>query len=67
MRGGHAAPVVALALGSTLAMTFLLPLELLDPEVRPGLGIAEKEAASKRDTYPQLLHSAGDLGASPRS
>ncbi len=29
--------VAALAPGSTLAMTFLLPLELADPEVRPGL------------------------------
>jgi methyltransferase (TIGR00027 family) len=29
--------VATLAPGSTLAMTFLLPLELADPEVRPGL------------------------------
>jgi methyltransferase (TIGR00027 family) len=29
--------VAALAPGSTLAMSFLLPLELADPEVRPGL------------------------------
>jgi methyltransferase (TIGR00027 family) len=29
--------VAMLASGSTLAMTFLLPLELADPEVRPGL------------------------------
>jgi O-methyltransferase involved in polyketide biosynthesis len=29
--------VAALAPGSTLAMTFLLPLELVGPEVRPGL------------------------------
>ena len=29
--------VAALAPGSTFAMTFLLPLELADPEVRPGL------------------------------
>src|SRR4029077_6682368 len=28
--------VAALAPGSTLAMTFLLPLDLTDPEVRPG-------------------------------
>jgi methyltransferase (TIGR00027 family) len=34
----------ALAPGSTLAMTFLLPLELADPEVRPGLQQAEKGA-----------------------
>ncbi len=36
--------VAALAPGSTLAMTFLLPLELADPEVRPGLQLAEKGA-----------------------
>ncbi|UVA79590.1 class I SAM-dependent methyltransferase [Pandoraea commovens] len=30
--------------GSTLAMTFLLPLEMADPEVRPGLEMAEKGA-----------------------
>jgi methyltransferase (TIGR00027 family) len=34
----------ALAPGSTLAMTFLLPLELADAEVRPGLQMAEKGA-----------------------
>src|SRR5437588_1767181 len=36
--------VAALAPGSTLAMTFLLPLELADPEVRPGLQRAKKGA-----------------------
>jgi methyltransferase (TIGR00027 family) len=36
--------VAALAPGSTLAITFLLPLELADPEVRPGLQLAEKGA-----------------------
>jgi methyltransferase (TIGR00027 family) len=36
--------VAALAPGSTLAMTFLLPLELADPAVRPGLQLAEKGA-----------------------
>ena len=36
--------VAALAPGSTLAMTFLLPLEYADPEVRPGLQLAEKGA-----------------------
>jgi methyltransferase (TIGR00027 family) len=36
--------VAALAPGSTLVMTFLLPLELADPEVRPGLEMAEKGA-----------------------
>src|SRR5712691_3188845 len=36
--------IAALAPGSTLAMTFLLPLEFADPEVRPGLQLAEKGA-----------------------
>ncbi len=36
--------VAALAKGSTLAMTFLLPLELADPEVRPGLERAKQGA-----------------------
>ena len=36
--------VAALPPGSKLAMTFLLPLELADPEVRPGLLLAEKGA-----------------------
>ncbi|ABE35949.1 methyltransferase, family protein [Paraburkholderia xenovorans LB400] len=36
--------VAALAPGSTLAMTFLLPLERADPELRPALEMAEKGA-----------------------
>ena len=36
--------VATLAPGSTLALTFLLPFELADPEVRPGLQAAEKGA-----------------------
>lgn len=36
--------VAALAPGSTLAMTFLLPLQLADPEIRSGLEMAEKDA-----------------------
>jgi methyltransferase (TIGR00027 family) len=36
--------VAALAPGSTFAMTFLLPIELADPEVRPGLERAVKGA-----------------------
>jgi methyltransferase (TIGR00027 family) len=36
--------IAALAAGSTLAMTFLLPLELMEPEVRPGFQMAEKGA-----------------------
>ncbi len=36
--------VAMLAPGSTFAMTFILPLELAEPEVRPGLEAAEKGA-----------------------
>jgi methyltransferase (TIGR00027 family) len=36
--------ISAFARGSTLAMTFLLPLDMADPEVRPGLKMAEKGA-----------------------
>lgn len=36
--------VAALARGSTLAMTFLLPLELMAPDVRVGFELAEKGA-----------------------
>jgi methyltransferase (TIGR00027 family) len=36
--------IAAITPGSTLAMTFLLPLELAAPEVRPGLQLAEKGA-----------------------
>lgn len=36
--------VAAFAPPSVLVMTFLLPLELADPEVRPGLEMAEKGA-----------------------
>jgi O-methyltransferase involved in polyketide biosynthesis len=36
--------VAALASGSTLAMTFLLPIEFATPEIRPGLELAEKAA-----------------------
>jgi methyltransferase (TIGR00027 family) len=37
-------PIAALAPGSTLALTFLLPLELADPAVRPGFQMSEKGA-----------------------
>jgi methyltransferase (TIGR00027 family) len=43
--------VAAFAPGSTFAMTFLLPLELSDPEVRPGLEIAQKGARASRTPF----------------
>jgi methyltransferase (TIGR00027 family) len=36
--------VASLAPGSTFAMTFLIPLELAEPAVRPGMQMAEKGA-----------------------
>jgi len=36
--------IATLARSSTLVMTFLMPLECADPEVRPGLGLAAKGA-----------------------
>src|SRR5262249_26268413 len=38
--------VAALALGSTFVMTFLLPIELADTDVRPGLELAAKGASA---------------------
>jgi methyltransferase (TIGR00027 family) len=38
--------LAGLAQGSTLAMSFLLPLELAEPEVRPGMDAAERGASA---------------------
>ena len=60
--------VAALAPGSTLAMTFLLPLELADPEVRPGLERAEKGARASGTPFisfftpPEMLALAREAG-----
>jgi methyltransferase (TIGR00027 family) len=60
--------VAALAPGSTLAMTFLLPLELADPEVRPGLQLAEKGARASGTPFisfftpTQMLTLAREAG-----
>jgi methyltransferase (TIGR00027 family) len=60
--------VAALAPSSTLAMTFLLPLELMDPEVRPGFQMAEKGARAAGTPFlsfftPQeMLALARDAG-----
>lgn len=60
--------IADLAPGSTLAMTFLLPLEMADPQVRPGLEMAEKGARASGTPFlsfftPQqilaLAHQAG--------
>ena len=60
--------VATLAPGSTLAMSFLLPIELSDPEVRPGI---ERAAAGPRAngtpfisffTPAEILELASDAG-----
>jgi methyltransferase (TIGR00027 family) len=59
--------VAALAPGSTLAMTFLLPIELAGSEVRPGASASEEGSASKWDAFHQLLHARRDPDIRPRS
>jgi O-methyltransferase involved in polyketide biosynthesis len=60
--------VAALALGSTLAMTFLLPLEMANPEVRPGLEMAEKGARASGTPFisffapPEIVAMAHEAG-----
>jgi methyltransferase (TIGR00027 family) len=60
--------VAKLTSGSTLAMTFLLPLELADPEVRPGLELAEKGARASGTPFisfftpPEMLTLAREAG-----
>ncbi|MFM0353785.1 class I SAM-dependent methyltransferase [Paraburkholderia nemoris] len=60
--------VASLAPGSTLAMTFLLPLEMADPEVRPGLEMAEKGARASGTPFisfftpPEILALAREAG-----
>jgi methyltransferase (TIGR00027 family) len=60
--------LASLAPGSTLAMTFLLPLELLEEEERPGLQAAEKGARASGTPFisffapPEMLALARDAG-----
>jgi len=60
--------VAALAPGSTFAMTFLMPLELADPEVRPGLQRAAEGARASGTPFisfftpPEILSLARDAG-----
>ena len=60
--------VAGFASGSTFAMTFLLPIELADPDVRPGLEMAEKGARASGTPFisfftpaqiKALAHDAG--------
>ena len=60
--------VASLAPGSMLAMTFLLPLEMADPDVRPGLEMAEKGARASGTPFisfftpPEILALARENG-----
>jgi hypothetical protein len=50
--------VAAPAPGSTLAMTFLLPLELADPDVRRGLQMAEQGARASGTPFVSFFTPA---------
>lgn len=58
----------ALAPGSTLAMTFLLPMELMAPEVQPGFQMAQKGARASGTPFisfftpDEMLNLAREAG-----
>jgi methyltransferase (TIGR00027 family) len=60
--------IAVLAPGSTLAMTFILPLELAEPEERPGREAAEKGARASGTPFisfftpPEMLALARQAG-----
>lgn len=60
--------VAALSPGSTFVMTFLMPLELADPDVRPGLEMAAKGARASGTPFisfftpEELLTMAREAG-----
>jgi methyltransferase (TIGR00027 family) len=60
--------VAALVPGSTLALTFLLPMELADPDVRSGLEMAAKGARASGTPFisfftpPEMLELARHAG-----
>jgi methyltransferase (TIGR00027 family) len=53
--------IASLAPGSTLAMSFLLPVELLDPEVRPGVERAVEGARASGTPFLSFFTPAGIL------
>ncbi|MBL0314123.1 MAG: class I SAM-dependent methyltransferase [Holophagaceae bacterium] len=60
--------IAALAPGSTLAMTFMLPLELVEPEERPGRQATEKFAGMAGTPFlsfftpPEMMALASEAG-----
>ena len=63
---GHAAPGRGARPGLHAGDDVQLPLELVDPEDRPGSGMCGAGARGQRDAVHQLLHAGGDAGAGPR-
>ena len=58
--------LATLAPGSTVAMTFLLPLDLVDERDRPGLDHVGERRQVVGDAVPQLLRPAGVPRPGPR-
>jgi O-methyltransferase involved in polyketide biosynthesis len=60
--------VAALAPGSTLAMSFMLPIEMADPDVRPGIQRAAEGARANGTPFisffkpAEMLTMARDAG-----
>ena len=54
--------IAALARGSTLAMSFMLPIELADPEVRPGIERAAAGARANGTPFISFFTPAEMLG-----
>jgi methyltransferase (TIGR00027 family) len=60
--------IAGLAPGSTLAMSFILPFEMADPDVRPGLEMSAKGAAANGTPFisyfmpDEILAMAKDAG-----
>jgi methyltransferase (TIGR00027 family) len=59
--------VASLARGSTLAMTFLLPLELAAPEIRPGLEMSAKGARASGTPFISFFTPAEMLALARES
>jgi O-methyltransferase involved in polyketide biosynthesis len=58
--------VAGFAQGSTLAMTFLLPLETADDKVRAGLEMAERGARASGTSFVSFFTPPEMLCAGPR-
>jgi methyltransferase (TIGR00027 family) len=54
--------IAVLASGSTLVMSFLLPIELADPELRPGLQRAEQSARASGTPFISFFAPTEILG-----